>query len=80
MTDQTNAGLEEVMEAKSKAIATAVIGLTKKIGYDVDLVAEGALRGASSLLLGRGDSPDQVARLFENYARLVRTLDQNNEA
>lgn len=70
----------ELAEAKSQAIAKAVIGLTKKIGYDIDLVCSGALRGASSLLLGRGDSPDEVARLLENYARFVRTLDQNNEA
>lgn len=70
----------EVIEAKSQAVAKAVIGLSKKIGYDIDLVCAGALRGASSLLLGRGDSPDDVARLLENYARFVRTLDQNNEA
>ncbi len=65
-------------EAKSKAVAKAVAALGDKLGYDPDIVFEGAVRGAAALMLSRGTSAADVAQLFEKCARMIGTLDQDN--
>lgn len=64
--------------AKSKAVASSVANLGNKLGYEPDIVFEGAVRGAAALLLSRGTSAADVAQLFEKCARLIVTLDQDN--
>ncbi|GAJ94347.1 hypothetical protein [Rhizobium rhizogenes] len=67
-------------DAKSKAVARAVSRLADNLGYDADIVFEGALLGACAALLSRGASNDDVAKLLENSGRFIRTLDQDNES
>lgn len=64
--------------AKSKAVAKAVAALGDKLGYDPDIVFEGAVRGAAALMLSRGTSAAEVCQLFEKCARTIGTLDQDN--
>ncbi|WP_430250644.1 hypothetical protein [Neorhizobium sp. DAR64860/K0K1] len=63
---------------RSTAVARAVASLGDKLGYDADIVFEGAVRGAAALMLTRGATPADVANLLENSGRLVGTLDQDN--
>ncbi|MBO0140215.1 hypothetical protein JZX87_03415 [Agrobacterium sp. Ap1] len=64
--------------ARSTAVARAVANLGDKLGYDADIVFEGAVRGAAALMLARGATPADVAKLLESSGRLIGTLDQNN--
>ncbi len=77
MTTQQSRQLDP-REARSKAVARAVSRLGHRLGYDADIVFEGAIRGATALMLSRGASPSEVSKLLETSARLVGTLDQDN--
>lgn len=76
MTDKTTNG--DTRLSRSTAVARAVASLGDKLGYDADIVFEGAVRGAAALMLTRGATPADVAKLLESSGRLIGTLDQNN--
>jgi hypothetical protein len=75
-----NATIDGDRLRKSKAVARAVAGLTHKLGYEPDIVFEGALRGACAVLIANGVTPADVSRLLINSGRLIETLDQDNES
>lgn len=79
MTHTQNSA-DQIRATQSRAVARSVARLVDKLGYDADVVFEGAIRGACAAMMARGASHDEVARLLENSGRFIRTLDQDNEA
>lgn len=65
----------ERRERASRAIAKAIVSLHEKQGHPPELVFEGAVRGAASLLMAHGSTPDEVCRLFEEVGQEMRAVD-----
>jgi dihydroxyacid dehydratase/phosphogluconate dehydratase len=62
-------------EARSKAVARAVMRLSERLQYQPEVVFEGAIRGAAALLIANGSSPEEVAELLANAGEQVRAID-----
>lgn len=65
----------EMRDRASRAIAKALIGLHERGEFPPELVFEGAIRGASALLMSKGASSEEVAKLIEDAADEVRRVD-----
>ncbi|GES43147.1 hypothetical protein RsS62_23990 [Rhizobium dioscoreae] len=75
-----NVDIDEERQRKSKAVARAVARLSDNLGYEPEIVFEGAVRGACAVLISHGVTPADVSRLLTNSGRLIETLDQDNES
>ena len=75
-----NATIDDERQRKSKAVARAVARLSDNLGYEPEIVFEGAVRGACAVLISNGITPADVSRLLINSGRLIGTLDQDNES
>lgn len=77
MTEMTHDDIEQ-RNRQSRSVAVAVARLVDKLGYDPEIVFEGAMRGAIAALMAQGVSLADIGNLLKNASRLVGTLDQDN--
>jgi hypothetical protein len=65
----------ELRERASRSIAKAIVSLHEKQEFPPELVFEGSVRGASALMMANGSTPEEVARLLEDVAQEMRSVD-----
>ena len=62
--------------AQVLSVQTAVSNLIIKLGYDPDVVAEGAMKGAAASLIATGSSTKDVGKVFEDFGFALRDVDE----